>query len=230
LEVERAEGRGVAGGNGSGNGLHQLHSPRTLLLEPSGTLLIGDAYNHRIVRWQLGAERGELVAGGNGTGAKLNQIARPYGIAFDADGELYVSDYLNHRVMRWNHEKGEGEVVAGGRGSGIDPDCLHGPCGITFDPFNRLLVADAANHRIMQFQMDDRGRFLRDGEVVAGGNDAGPRLNQLSWPHNISINSEGHFLIADHMNHRIMHWVPGAASGRVVAGDNGIGDKMNQLT
>jgi len=225
------EGQVVAGGFGAGSGLHQLHGPRTLLMEPeTGAMIIADLWNHRVMRWMPGAEAGEIIAGGNGTGKKINQIAWPYGLALDHDGVLYVSDHLNHRVMRWAVGAAEGEVVAGGRGPGIDPDHLHGPCGIMFDAYNRLVVADSANHRIIQFQMDGMGRFAQDGEIIAGGNDAGDKESQLSWPHNVSMNKHGELMIADFMNHRVVKWVPGQKTGVKFAGGNGLGSGLNQLS
>eukprot|EP00928_Gymnodinium_smaydae_P039553 TRINITY_DN26998_c0_g2_i1.p1 TRINITY_DN26998_c0_g2~~TRINITY_DN26998_c0_g2_i1.p1 ORF type:complete len:297 (-),score=44.81 TRINITY_DN26998_c0_g2_i1:69-959(-) len=228
-EWDAQEGEVVCGGNGPGDGLHQLKGPRSLLLEKSGALLIADVWNHRVLRWRPGEPSGELVAGGQGTGTKLGQIRWPYGLAHDADGVLYISDHMNNRVVRWPEGATEGEVVAGGRGKGIDPDQLDAPCGIVFDAFNKLLVCDAGNHRIMKFEMDSKGKFHEDGECVAGGNLAGYELYQLSWPHNISLDSLGRMLIADFQNHRVLRWVPGQDRGVIVAGGQGLGSGLHQI-
>ena len=45
-----AQGRVVAGGNGMGNRLDQLHSPTGLAFDPSGCLIIADAGNSRVIR------------------------------------------------------------------------------------------------------------------------------------------------------------------------------------
>ncbi|CAF5031049.1 unnamed protein product, partial [Rotaria socialis] len=66
----------VAGGNGEGDGLNQLHMPNK------------------------GAKEGIVVAGGQGAGSALTQLSHPNGIVVDTLGTLYVADTWNHRVMR----------------------------------------------------------------------------------------------------------------------------------
>ena len=60
-----------------------------------------------------------------------------------------------------------------------------------------------------------------EGILVAGGNNRGDALNQLSYPHKINVHSSGDIYIADAWNGRIVKWSPGASEGVVVAGGNG---------
>lgn len=228
-EWNAQSGEVVCGGNGRGSDLQHLNEPKNLILDPEGFLYIADVKNHRVLRWKPGQRQGEVVAGGNGVGKKLSQLNWPHGIALDSDGNLYVSDHLNHRVVCWPKGAKQGEVVAGKGGKGINPDQLDAPCGITFSPHGRLLIADAGNHRVMQYSKDSKELWVQDGECVAGGNLAGDKLNQLSWPHNVSAMPSGALLIADSLNHRIIRIEPGDKEGVVVAGGSGIGIGLDHL-
>ncbi|CAF1493173.1 unnamed protein product [Adineta ricciae] len=67
------------------------------------------------------------------------------------------------------------------------------------------------------------------GTFVAGGNNAGALLNQLSYPYGLYVDSNQTIYVADEQNHRIVAWDHGATEGRVVAGGNGAGNRLNQL-
>ena len=81
------EGELVAGGNGWGSAMNQLHCPSDITVDGE-SLLIVDTLNHRIMRWRFGATVGEIIFGGNGQGNALNQLTNPMGIAVDGDSIL----------------------------------------------------------------------------------------------------------------------------------------------
>ena len=59
---------------------------------------------------------------------------------------------------------------------------------------------------------------------------AGTALNQLNFPHGISLDpSTGTLYIGEFGNHRVMRYLPGATSGTIVAGGNGQGIGSTQL-
>ena len=80
----------VAGGNGDGANLNQLHNPRGIFVDKNNNLYIADSDNYRIVKWEPDAENGVVVAGGNGGGSNLNQLAFPSGVAVDSNGNIYI--------------------------------------------------------------------------------------------------------------------------------------------
>ena len=92
----------VAGGQGEGNGLTQLSSPRGVVVDQLGTVYVADCGNDRIMRWVKGAREGSVIVGGNGRGGQSNQLNGPVGLSFDRHGNLYVVDYGNHRVQKFN--------------------------------------------------------------------------------------------------------------------------------
>ncbi|CAF1587189.1 unnamed protein product, partial [Rotaria magnacalcarata] len=83
------EGIVVAGGQGAGSALTQLHYPVGIFVDALGTLYVADQLNHRVMRWTQGAKQGTVVAGGNGKGVGANQFNEPVGLSFDRHGNLY---------------------------------------------------------------------------------------------------------------------------------------------
>ncbi|CAF4832314.1 unnamed protein product, partial [Rotaria sp. Silwood1] len=106
----------VAGGNGKGNGLHQLNKPRYLFIDKHQSIYVSDNGNHRVMKWSKYAEKGIIVAGGRGKGSLLTQLSFPYGLFVDALGTVYVADSRNDRVMRWSKDAKYGTTVVGGNG------------------------------------------------------------------------------------------------------------------
>ena len=99
------EGVVVAGGQGQGNGLTQLYSPRGIVVDRLGTVYVADLWNHRIMRWPKGGTQGSVIVGGNGGGGQSKQLNQPAGLSFDRHGNLYVVDFINHRVQKFTIEK-----------------------------------------------------------------------------------------------------------------------------
>jgi len=103
----------VAGGNGagfSGDGAAataaQLNLPYGVTFEAPDKLYIGDLFNNRIRRVDLGTGVISTYAGdgnselGDGGDPEDAGLYYPMGLALDANGYLYVCDYGNNRVRR----------------------------------------------------------------------------------------------------------------------------------
>ena len=56
----------VAGGNGQGNQLNQLNCPTYLFFDEEQAVYVSDNHNHRVMKWNKGANQGIVVAGGQG--------------------------------------------------------------------------------------------------------------------------------------------------------------------
>ncbi len=205
--------------------LSGINQPEGIHVDKNGSVYVADKFNHRILRWDLGAYEGVVVAGGNGAGSSLNQINTPWDIYVDADLNVYVADYPNHRIIRWAPGATEGVVVAGGNGSGTDNSKLHNPRGIYVDEDNDFMyIADSYNHRIVKWEIGSS-----EGVTVAGGNNNGSNLNQLHYPISV-IHENGNLIIADNENHRIVKWVIGETEGVVLAGTSGNAWQDNLLS
>ncbi|CAF1457973.1 unnamed protein product [Adineta steineri] len=153
---EEREGTIVAGGNGQGNNLNQLHWPTYIFVDEDYSIYVSDCLNHRVMKWMKGAKEGIVVAGGNGKGYGSTELSYPYGVIVDHLGNVYVADSNNDRIMRWCKESCKGSVVVGGNGNGKgqQPKQLNYPKGLSFDVEGNLYVVDCGNHRIQKFDID----------------------------------------------------------------------------
>ncbi|CAF4580027.1 unnamed protein product, partial [Rotaria sp. Silwood2] len=145
----------VAGGNGKGNGLHQLNKPRYLFIDKHQSIYVSDNGNHRVMKWSKYAKKGVIVAGGRGEGNFLTQLSFPYGLFVDALGTVYVADSGNDRVMRWSKGAKYGTTVVGGNGRGAEANQFYSPRGLSFDRYGNLYVVDYWNQRVQCFSIDD---------------------------------------------------------------------------
>jgi DNA-binding beta-propeller fold protein YncE len=69
----------------------------------------------------------------------------------------------------------------------------------------------------------------KEGIVVAGGQDEGNSLRQLSSPAGVVVDQLDTVYVADLENDRIMRWMKGATQGNIIVGGNGEGKQSNQL-
>ena len=76
-----------------------------------------------------------------------------------------------------------------------------------------VLVADPFNHRVVRWR-----EAAREGEVVAGGNGAGNRLDQLQKPGDVAVERDGAMLVVDTFNHRVVRWRAASREGEVSHG------------
>ena len=93
-----ADGVVVAGGNGAGNLLNQLNTPKGIYVDLAGNVFVADFYNNRIMKWAPGANTGITVAGAIVVG---NQLNLPWGVELDKAGNIYVSDNGGNRIQKF---------------------------------------------------------------------------------------------------------------------------------
>ena len=207
----------VAGGNGSGSGINQLHEPWGLYVDDDQTVYVADRNNHRIVEWMSGATNGQVVAGGNGGGSGAHQLFDPTDVILEKESDsLIICDWANRRVVRWPRRNGtSGETIIS------NTVCT----GLTMDENGSLYVADNEKHEVRRYQ-----RGESEGTVVAGGYGPGDRLNQLNDPIYVFVDRDHSVYVSDNENHRVMKWVEGAEEGIVVAGGQGLENDLTQLS
>ncbi|CAF3915432.1 unnamed protein product [Adineta steineri] len=207
----------VAGGNEYGQELNQLNCPEVIFIDNEKSIYIADCFNHRIVKWKLNSNTGEVIAGGNGQGNQNNQLHRPRDIIFDKKNNSYIiSDTGNKQVIRYFDQKQTNQQII----------ISNITCwGLTIDKNGFIYVSDYVNNEVRRWKQGDT-----KGELVAGGNGPGYRLNQLSDPRNIFIDEDYSLYISDTSNHRVMKWDKGAKEGIIVAGGNSYGNSLNQLS
>ncbi|CAF0860198.1 unnamed protein product [Adineta steineri] len=207
----------VAGGNGNGQELNQLSYPEGIFIDNDNSVYIADCYNHRIVKWKLNANTGQIIAGGNGSGNHNNQLNDPRDIIFDKKNNSFIiSDNGNKRVIRYfDQNQADQQVIISNINCG----------GLTIDQNGFIYVSDPQNHEVRRWKQGDK-----NGELVAGGNGQRNHLNQLSVPTFIFIDEDYSLYISDCNNHRVMKWKKDAKEGIIVAGGNGNGSSLKQLS
>ena len=215
---DTTNGQVVAGGNGQGNGLHQLNRPTDVLIDKeTDSLIIADRENRRVARWsrRSGTTEGDILIGGIA-------CAR---LAMDEQRYLYVSDTEKHEVRRYQSGEKNGTLVAGGNGKGDSLNQLNSPTYLVVDRQQNVYVSDNENHRVMKWNKD-----TKEGIVIAGGQGEGNALTQLSYPRGLFVDTLGTLYVADTWNHRVMRWIQGEKKqGTVIVGGNGQGEGANQF-
>ncbi len=209
-------GQVAAGGNGQGNQNNQLNMPSDVVIdEKSGSLIISDFDNRRVVRW----------AHADGTqGETIIADIHCCNLAMDDEGFLYVSSPEEHVVRRWRIRENDGIVVAGGNGEGNRLNQLNYPTFIFVDRDHSVYVSEMNNHRVVKWT-----KGAQEGIVVAGNRGRGNDLTQLNCPAGVAVDQLGTVYVADYGNHRIMCWPKGAQKGSVVVNGDRQEAGLNQL-
>ncbi|CAF3952391.1 unnamed protein product [Rotaria magnacalcarata] len=206
-------GEVVVGGNGRGNGLHQLNRSTDVLIDKeSDSLIICEYGNPRVVRWfrRSGTTQGEIL---------IDSI-HCRGLAMDDQRYLYASDVEKDEVRRYQLGEKNGTLVTGGNGLSQLKERRH----LFVDQQQNVYVSDERNHRVMKWT-----KGAKEGIVVAGGQGRRNALTQLWTPTGLFVDTLGTLYVADSNNHRVMHWTQGAKQDTVIVGGNGQGAGANQF-
>jgi DNA-binding beta-propeller fold protein YncE len=171
--------------------------PTGLTVDPKGDLLVADTHYHRVLRY---SSEGALLSEFGKEGSAPGQFLYPTSIAIGSDGSLYVSEYGgSDRIQVFTPD---GKLIRGWGCYGTGPGQFERPQGIALAG-DRLYVADAANHRIQVFTLE--------GAFIAAWGD-------LKYPYSVSIDPQGHVLVAEYGRHRVSKFtrdgVPLAVAGQ----------------
>ena len=69
----------------------------------------------------------------------------------------------------------------------------------------------------------------KEGIVVAGDQDKGNDLTQLSYPIGVIVDEQETVYVVENGDDRVMRWFKEARQGSIVVGGNGRGEQANQL-
>ena len=139
----------------------------------------------------------QLVIGGNG--AAKGQMNGPSDAAFDASGNLYFADTNNNRVEKYDAQ-GNFLAAAGGFGGEVQ---LNQPWSMTVAADGTVYVADTWNHKLVKLDKD----LKKVKDWGAGGQtEAGGDPMKLFGPRDIALGPDGHVLIVDTGNNRVIEY------------------------
>lgn len=132
-----ASGRLIKSWGKRGKELGEFHLPHSLLIDPSGRLLVGDRENNRI---QIFDQEGQLLNHWDGFA--------PYGLAINREGQIFVADARANQILRLD-ETGKVAQRWGQKGNAVGEFDL--PHMMAFDATGNLFIAEVGNMRFQKF-------------------------------------------------------------------------------
>ena len=144
------EGRLVRRVPGQGDSI-SFHYPTFVAVTPSGQVLVNDALNYQIKRFD--ADGNFLGAFGN-EGDTPGSFARPKGIDVDSEGHIYVVDNLFDNFQVFDTS---GRVLLSVGSAGQEPGQFWSPAGIDIVG-DTVYIADTFNNRVQVFRYLGAGK------------------------------------------------------------------------
>lgn len=123
--------------------------PQSMIVDED-VLVVLDACNHRIQRFDLTAEIPELIDVWGKQGGGPGEFNYPYDIAIlDREGErsFLICEYGNQRIQRIDRE---GKFVGTWGSPGHQDGQLYQPWGVVADSLGRAHILDSNNHRVQR--------------------------------------------------------------------------------
>jgi len=218
-------------GDGGSPTLASVFIPRTVTVEASGNLLIGDGGDNRVR--QVAAGIITTIAGtgnqcttatlpcGDGGPATSASLFDPRAAVVDSNGNIYFTDSQDNRIRRIDATTKIITTVAGNGPDGNAPvgcpgsytgdggpavDATLGcPLGLDIDSNGNLYVSDTYNNRIRKIDATTQIITTVAGNGAQGfsGDNGLATSAMLNIPNRVSVNAAGNFFISDTGNERI---------------------------
>ncbi len=233
----------------SGTSQSKFNSPRTLAVDNTGRLWVGDWNNNRVLRFDNahlksnGANADGVLGQSNFTsgsyvGPSQTSTTTPGGLAVEDDGTLWVSDPSDSHVKRFDNAASKSN---GGTADGIlGPSSFTGiafnttqahfkrPYGIAVDNSGRLWVADYENNRVVWFNNAKNKSNGANANGVLGqtsytNGTAGTSQSTMNFPINVTVDDEGRLYVIEQLNNRVLIFEGAAAKAAGANADHVIG-------
>jgi DNA-binding beta-propeller fold protein YncE len=177
-----------------GDGPGQFFGPRAIAVDPNGQLLVSDAGNHRIQRFDAD---GKFLGSYGGRGAGDGLFSEPVGVATDKNGNIYVADTWNKRVQKLDPG---GKFLAQWPILGWDSESVVNKPYIAVDPDGNVYVTDPEGHRAI--------KLSASGQVVAVWGKLGRDNASFNLPTGIGVAPTGDVWVVDSLNSRVVKFAP----------------------
>ena len=238
-------GNGTPGYAGDGGPARQasLNHPHEIRFDRDGNLLIADASNNAIRRYDSRTGLISTVAGtgqpgyaGDGGPAAQAQLKNPISLQFDSAGDLFIADIGNQVIRRVDRRTGIITTFAGTGHAGSTPDGapiagtpLSGPRSLDFDPAGNLWLVTREGNQLLRLD-PGTGRIWHaagTGKKGFTGNGGPAILATLSGPKGLAIAPNGDVYLADTENDAIRRLEVKTGRLELVAGTGQAGTKLS---
>lgn len=227
--LRRVDSAGIVStyaGGGVGDGLPatsaKLTTPRGVLVDGAGNLLIADCGDARVRKVDPFGQISTIAGGGSGAAGKGNNVAAtsavlgcPSGLLLPTTGmyagSLLIADCAANLVRKVDSH-GVISIVAGG-GSPADglgdggqatAAALACPDDLALDPHGRLLIADRDHDRVRSVDTKGRIRTIAgDGNIGYGYDSVPATSSHVAWPSGLALDSAGNLFIAENGQARV---------------------------
>jgi DNA-binding beta-propeller fold protein YncE len=186
----------------------RVTNPYSLTLDAQERVIVADGQGRRVVLIDPATGNGTSLASGLVSGA----LVFPIHVAFDRAGGMYVADVDGYQVKK---------IAANGELSpflGTGKEGKGGATGapLAIDiPWVYAIAFDAKNDMVFIESPKGAGS-VRKLETATG--KITTIAEGLSEPHGLTLDSDGRYVIADTMNHRIVRVDPTSGALSVIAG------------
>lgn len=173
-----------------------VNSPRGLVVDGSGRLVVVEWWNNRLQRFNADGSN-PITWGKRGTTAVPGSINFAWDVAVQpGTGRLFLANRESNEIEVFS---GDGAYIT--RWGKVGP--LDGqfkfPQGVAFLPNGNLVVTDSGNNRLQVFSIDNVG----NGAFVAKYGSTGTGPGQFQTPAAVSTAVDGSIWVADTRNNRI---------------------------
>jgi trimeric autotransporter adhesin len=249
--ITTVAGNHALGGGFNGDGIlatnAQLHNPKGVSLDTSGTVYVADHDNNRIRTFTVGgniatiAGTGASGSGGDGGPATSAQLNGPTSVfvtgtfsGVSPTGQLYIADTGNHAIrdviaslpaaqQKISTVAGNGLPGFTGDGGPAKVAELFAPRGVFVDSSQDIFIADTGNSfvRIVAGLTGDIHVYAGNGTLGFSGDSATATNASLNNPGGVAADGAGNIYIADTANNAIRRVVVSTGLIQTVAGHGG---------
>ena len=213
---------------------NRMHYARSVFVDASGRLWVGDAQNNRVLRFdnaasKLNGANADGVLGQPNFTSNASTITQkgmdwPENLFVDAGGRLWVADSVNNRVLRFDNAASKpndanadgvlGQPDFTSNSPATTQNGMYDSNGVTIDnSTGRLYVAEDANSRILVFNSAsslpngaNASYVLGQTDFITGTeNTGGLSVATLDNPYNLFFDPASRVLLAtDAFNNRVL--------------------------
>jgi hypothetical protein len=210
--IATVSGNGAYGFTGDGGAptSAQFRSPVSIVLDPSGSLLIADTGNQRVRLVRSGTVATVAGAGDLQYPIPFTNLAIPQAVAVDGSGNVFIADTANSLVRKVTpagvitNFAGTGVQGYSGDSGAATSAMINNPTALTLDGSGNLFILDADNNRVRK--VDTNGTITTvagNGTCCYSGDGGAATSAQINFSTALAIDNSGALYIADTNNNRI---------------------------